>query len=278
DGSAVTNGENSGDDEAEEGGGSGGEGSSPRLPELMFEITSEKDSFSTARDSRSFRNLAQELAEQEPMLRKVTGLALRSMYTRLIKSYEELDKILALGTGSRFQPTLLSDLAKQLYDLHREFTVVKKHRSMRWLITEGEPKSRNIDAIVNCMLPLSAKIEGKRNDTPDQAESATASSKQPPRINKEAYTESTAFTGEVRHGLMGTFEISKRKFTEIDQQYNGLSNEMRQLKELVTLHPTDNTNAILSQVQIVGEQVQIVAQSVESLAAEVRMLTGNFRS
>ncbi|KAF9083720.1 hypothetical protein BGX29_002937 [Mortierella sp. GBA35] len=64
-----------------------------RLPDLMFPAEETNEKFFVARESKGFKALAQELSRREPTLRNITGVALWSMYTRLIKAYGELDKV-----------------------------------------------------------------------------------------------------------------------------------------------------------------------------------------
>ncbi|KAF9934235.1 hypothetical protein FBU30_002928 [Linnemannia zychae] len=95
------------------------------LPDLMFPAEETNEKFSIARESNGFKALARELSHREPTLRKVTGIALWSMYTRLIKAYGELEKILQVETGGLFQPSL-SEIVKNIYDLHNEFENKRK--------------------------------------------------------------------------------------------------------------------------------------------------------
>ncbi|KAI1313892.1 hypothetical protein EDD11_002427 [Mortierella claussenii] len=146
------------------------------------------------------------LAREELSLKGVTGLALHAMYMRLIKDYE---KSLAVEIeDDRFQPTLLRDLVKDLYNMDQELKRTKRQRieekadqkqqEATLLVARNEeeegaistvlqhlskePTAKCNSAILCVTLPMSPSCSAQ-SAPPSTAESVPPSSTEPASLN-----------------------------------------------------------------------------------------------
>ncbi|KAI1288300.1 hypothetical protein EDD11_010016 [Mortierella claussenii] len=177
-----------------------------RIQEMVYG-DQDKEPFTLAREGKSFKTIAQELGVIEPSLKGVTGLALHAMYMRLIKDYEELKKVLVVETGGRFQPTLLTDLVKDLYNMDRELKKTKRQRIEEKADQRQREATllavRNEEAISTALQRFSKKPRVKRNATArvtSPVPQSSAAQSAPPSTIEVAplsSTESASSTGPV---------------------------------------------------------------------------------
>ncbi|KAK3835021.1 MAG: hypothetical protein J3R72DRAFT_452017 [Linnemannia gamsii] len=152
---------------------------SGRLPDLMFPDDDSGEKFSIARESKGFSALAKELGRQEPTLHGVTGVALWSMYNRLLKAYGKLDQVSEVETGGRFEHSRLSEIVKSIFDLDRDYASKRKQVSAdkeqerRRILSEQD--AMNNEAIRDSMLSLGARQAQKRKERDEAAASSTSS-------------------------------------------------------------------------------------------------------
>lgn len=141
-----------------------------RIPEMVYGDEVDIGTFSLSRESKNFKVVAAELEDMEPSLKGVSGIALHAMYSRLIKAYKELEAILAVEAGGRFNSTQLMDLVKEMYNTDQEISRAKRRKleekSEQKAQAEAQAATMNATAISTAMQRISKKPMNQSTTAP----------------------------------------------------------------------------------------------------------------
>ncbi|KAF9537877.1 hypothetical protein EC957_007542 [Mortierella hygrophila] len=224
-----------------------------RLPDMMFPAEEKSEKFSIARESKGFKALARELSRREPTLRKLTGVALWSMYTRLIKAYGELDKVLQFETGGLFQPSNLSEIVKTIYDLHNEYDAKRKQttteRTQERQRAATEYAALNAESVEDCMATLATRQARRREaseEAIDQAIPPISSHSQATLArpltstvhgapsSSSAYSQSSISTlSTIQQSLVAALEHASQKYDTLLSVHNKLRADFEEFQEQI---------------------------------------------
>jgi len=263
---------------------------SGRLPDLMFPEDESGEKFSIARESRGFKTLAKELGRQEPTLRKVTGVALWSMYTRLIKAYEKLEEVLVVETGGQFEHSRLSELVKSIFELDRDFAAKRKlasaDKEQERQRALAELETINADAARNTMMTLGERRALLRRDEEetDETSAATGSTSNTstpaaaPRSTAALRSLSTTSRGPTASGVTtGSTSTSTPSSSSMDSSVKSLSDIQQQL--LLAVHATnDKYNGVVSRQNSFEAKVTAEFSDFGEMSKRIEQMMKGFKT
>lgn len=262
----------------------------------MFPDDDRGEKFSIARESKGFKALAKELGRQEPTLRGVTGVALWSMYHRLLKAYDKLDRVLEVETGGRFEQSRLSDLVKSIFDLDRDYASKRKkvsadkEQERQRILSEQD--DMNNEAIRDSMLSLGARQAQKRKEGDEAATSSTSSPStsastlpestvsRPPIISasialpsRPLMEPSSKVLSDMQQNLLFAIQSSTNKYNELVINQDSLKT---QFSEFAKKNSRDELDDTLRRLQHTVNRVQStldeLKDEMEDIRREVRVV------
>ncbi|GJJ69392.1 hypothetical protein EMPS_01738 [Entomortierella parvispora] len=245
-----------------------------------------------------FESLAKKLEKEEPVLRRVSGPTLRSMFERVVQKYEDLQNFKRSEPGGIFATTILMDKVGLMYRLHQHFVNAGVQMASTEESADSEEKMEGpepwITRGVNAHDPgpssssSSSTAMAKAATHTEATVTATSTSTTTPIANGELARDSTApddileealsqlsdYRKSIVQALSACIADSNTLSEEQNNRQSRLSVRVDAIEKAVEAGRQPAAQATEQQWAVIEEQsrqLMVLGQSVQFMSAQVQM-------